>query len=187
MATKMNSQRHQLLENAEGFLELATVLEPDLVLSSSSRRKLAQRAIRHLEKIQNPMGHKPYVLFLKGQACRICEDHPGAICYLEQSRRIDPDNIHVYFALAWSYKRVNRLPEAIDCMQLAVEIDAESGIAQYNLACYLALDEQIELSLMHLSFAFDIDSKYREMAICETDFDLIRSDPRFASMTSVVV
>ncbi len=187
MATKMNSLRRQLLENAEGFLELATVLEPDLALSPASRRRMAERAFDCLEKIQHPLGHKPYILFLKGQACRICDDHSGAIRYLEQSRRIDPDNIHIYFALAWSYKRVDRVQDAIECMQQAVEIDSENGIAQYNLACYLALDEQIELSLMHLSFAFDIDAKYREMAICEADFDLIRSDPRFASMTSLVV
>ena len=184
--TTTNVQRRQLIEQAEGFLELAMALDGQLSLDTNTKVTLTDRALKCLSQIRNPLGHKPYILFLKGQAYRASGDHESALRCLEQSRQIDPDNIHVYFALAWSYKRSQRIDEAIAAMKRAVELDSESAIAHYNLACYFALDEQIESSLMHLSFAFDLDSSYREMAICEPDFDLIRSDPRFSAMTSVV-
>ena len=187
MATMTTARRRQLLENAEGFLELGMALEASVTLDSATLDKLSHRTLACLNEIQQPMGYKPYVLFLKGQACRLASRHAQAIQYFEQSRRIDPENIHLYFSLAWSYKRVGRILEAIECMQRAVELDAESGIAHYNLACYYALDEQVESALMHLSYAFELNHEYREMAQFETDFDLIRSDPRFSSMTSIVV
>ncbi|MEL7498700.1 MAG: tetratricopeptide repeat protein [Planctomycetota bacterium] len=179
-------QHRRLLERAEGYLELAVALDADLALETTTKQRLANRALACLSEIQNPLGHKPYVLFLKGQAYRTAENHAEAVKYFEQSQRIDPDNIHLYFALGWSYKRCDRITDAVEAMKRAVELDSESAIAHYNLACYFALEEQIESALMHLSYAFELDTKYREMAIYETDFDLIRSDPRFMSMTSIV-
>lgn len=184
MPTKI--KRRQLIERAEGFLDLAMALDSDLALELSTKQSLSDRVFSCLNQIQKPLGHKPYVLFLKGQASRMSEEHDKALRFFEQSQRIDPDNIHLYFALGWSYKRVGRVDEAIKAMKRAVELDAESAIAHYNLSCYFALEEQIESALMHLSYAFELDASYREMAVFETDFELIRSDPRFATMTTIV-
>ena len=67
-------------------------------------------------------------------------------------------------------------------MQSAVELDSESAIGHYNLACYCALYHRVDLALMHLSFALDLDSNYRQHMAQESDFDGIRSNPRFASL-----
>lgn len=172
---------------AEGYLDLAMVLEDRWPLDPVLRDSLTDRALRCLEKIKNPLGHKPYVLFLKGQAFRAA-DHPGrAIPYLEQSCQLDPDNLHTYLALAWCYKRTGQLPQAIETMQSAVELDAESGIAHYNLACYCALSRKVDLALMHLSFALDLNSEFREHVATESDFDSIRENPRFATIAAAAV
>ena len=183
--TPSKSRSRLLIEQAEGYLDLATALDGPFSLDEKHRDALINAGVDCLNQIQNPLGHKPYVLYLKGQACRIVEDHKGAIHYLEQSRRIDPDNLHLYLALAWSYKRCDRVADAIAAMKCAVQLDAESAIAHYNLACYFALEEQVESALMHLSFAFELDSRYRELALYEKDFDLIRGDSRFSSLTNI--
>ena len=175
---------------AEGYLDLATALDDPgnaCQLEPSLREHLADRAIESLENIKNPLGHKPYVLFLKGQACCTANRPEKAIRYLKQSSKLDPDNLHTHLALAWCYKRTGRLEMAIESMQSAVELDAESAIAHYNLACYCALNRSVDLALMHLSFALDLNPDYREYLPTETDFDLIRENPRFASIVSAVV
>jgi len=179
-------QRRRLIERAEGYLELAVALGSDMALDLETKTRLADRALECLNLIKNPLGHKPYVLFLKGRAYGTAEKHVQAIRYLEQSLRIDPDNIHLCFALGWSYKRTGKITNAIEAMMRACELDSESAIAHYNLACYLALDDHLESALKHLSFAFELDPSYREMAVCETDFELIRSDPRFHNMVANV-
>lgn len=187
MATIKQVKRRQNIQMAEGYLELAMVFDDRWPLDQLHRQRLGDRAISCLNKIKKPMGHKPYILFLKGQAARISDRLSEAINYLEQSAKLDPDNLHTYLALAWCYKRTGQVHLAIDSMCFAVEQNSESAIAQYNLACYLAINRQVELALMHLSFAFDLNSDYRDLAAKETDFDSIRENPGFASLISVAV
>ncbi len=182
MATIKQVKRRQKIRIAEGFLELAMALDDFCPLNFQLRESLIDQALSALDEIKNPLGHKPYVLFLKGQACRAVDRFEAAINYLEQSNKLDPDNMHTYLALAWCYKRTDQLPLAIETMQSAVELDSESAIGHYNLACYCALYHRVDLALMHLSFALDLDSNYRQHMAQESDFDGIRSNPRFASL-----
>lgn len=187
MATVAQVQRRQNIQMAEGYLELATVLDGELTLDFSLRKSLAERAFGCLSKIKNPLGHKPYILFLKGQACRTADRFVDAIRYLDQSAKLDSENLHTYLALAWCHKRTRRLDLAIEAMQLAVELDSDCAIAHYNLACYSALDHNIDQALMHLTFALDLNDEYRLLVATESDFDGIRENPRFSSLTTVVV
>jgi len=187
MATIKQVKRRQNIQMAEGYLDLALVLEDEFSLDLSHKTALADRALACLDNIKNPLGHKPYVLFLKGQAARAADRLPDAIKYLKQSLRLDPDNVHTYLALAWCYKRIGRVDQAIDAVSQAVELNSDSAIAQYNLACYFAINRQVELAIMHLSFALDLNSKYRELIATESDFDSIRENPGFVSLTSVTV
>lgn len=187
MATIKQVKRRQNIKMAEGYLDLAMVLDDRWPLDQGEREALASRAVSCLKSIKNPLGHKPYVLFLKGQAMRVSGRLVEAINYLEQSSKLDPDNLHTYLALAWCYKRTDRLDQAIDSMRTAVELDSENPIAQYNLACYFALNRQVELALMHLSFALELNPEYRSLIPEESDFDLIRENPGFSAMASVAV
>ena len=187
MPTLKQTQRRQNIRMAEGYLDLAMALDDRWPLENGLRESLTNRALQCLERIKNPLGHKPYVLFLKGQACRAANQPLRAIHFLEQSNKLDPDNLHTYLALAWCYKRTDQLNRAIETMKSAVELDCESGIAHYNLACYCALGRKVDLALMHLTFALDLNSEFREHIATESDFDLIRDNPRFAMIATATV
>ena len=132
-----------MIRAAEGYLELIMSFEETFPLEDEHRITLANRAIASLEKIKRPLGHKPYILFLKGQACRAIEDYKRAVNYFQQSSQLDPDNIHTFLALGWCYKRLEQTDLAIEAMETAIQIDNESAIAHYNFACYCALTRQV--------------------------------------------
>lgn len=180
-------RRKKHIRNAEGYLDLMMVFDDRWPLDPQLREQLADKAINSLVKITNPQGFKPYILFLKGQAHRAAGRHVQAINYLEQSLRLDEDNVHTLLALAWCYKRVNNLNAAIEVLMTAISIDRESAICHYNLACYFALDRDIEKSTKHLMIALDIHPEYRQHIANEPDFDLIREDPGFKNAFDVTV
>ena len=180
-------RRKQLIQTAEGYLDLAMVLDDCFPLDLLHRRTLAELALECLAQVHKPEGHKPYILFLKGQAARLAERYSEAIGFLQQSSQLDSDNIHTHLALGWCYKRIDRLDLAIETMELAVKIDNDSAIAHYNLACYWALANQPKTVVLHLSHAFSLNPDYRNYVAGESDFNTIRNDVDFLELTSVIV
>ncbi len=187
MSTAERVQRKKLIRCAEGYLDLVMAFDDCWPLDQENRNILAGRALEALNQIKNPLGHKPYILFLKGQAARAADNYQKAIHYLQQSAQLDPDNIHTFLALGWCYKRIDRTDLAIEAMETAVQIDNESAIAHYNLACYWALARQVKMAVLHLSNAFDLNPEFRNYVDMEADFDAIREDPDFLSSLDIIV
>lgn len=187
MTDNDRNERKQLIRQAEGYLELMTALQDRMALDLELREKLADRVLETLAGILSPQGYKPYILYLKGQACRSAERYGQAVDLLEQSARLDPENAHALLALAWCYKRTEQLPLAIESMQLAVQVDSESAISHYNLSCYLSLGGRLHESIRHLSIAIELDHSYRDKVLGEHDFDPIRHRPEFLAALTVNV
>lgn len=187
MSNTNRIRRKKLIRAAEGYLDLIMAFDDCWPLDQEEREKLAGQANDALGRIRKPMGHKPYILYLKGQSARACGHYQQAINYLQQSAQLDPDNIHTFLALGWCYKRTDRLDLAIESMESAIGIDPESAIAHYNVACYWALAGQVKLAVRHLGSAFDLNPEYRDFVDSESDFDSIRSDPEFLSGLDVIV
>jgi tetratricopeptide (TPR) repeat protein len=185
MATNSQTKRRRLIQMAEGYLDLTMVFEDRWPLSQKHREKMAGRAIECLNRISRPMGHKPYILFLKGQAHRTSGRYAEAVPLFRLSFKLDPDNVHSLLAVAWCYKRMNNLPSAIDSMKLAINIDPASAIAHYNLACYSALSHNVDDAVRHLSLALDLNPDYRNLVSNESDFDCIREHPSFQACTTI--
>jgi tetratricopeptide (TPR) repeat protein len=183
----MNSDRRKrnrrLFREAEGYLELATLFDDQFMLDSDRKSQLADRCIATLDQIEQPGTRQSRVLYLKGQALRLAERYDQAIEVLERAFQLDSSNIHTCLALAWCFKRRDQVGLAVEAMQQALDIDRDSGIAHYNMACYLSLLQQTELALIHLARSIEIDPIYRELALQEADFDPIRDDPRFREKT----
>jgi tetratricopeptide (TPR) repeat protein len=187
MTTSERVRRKQLIREAEGYLELISLFDDRWPLDSHLRTAMADRVIECLSEVNSPLGFKPHVLFLKGQAHRVAGRLTQAANCLEQSTRLDPENLHTLLALAWCYKRVDRIELAIEALQQAITVDNESAIAHYNLACYWALTANVKQAVRYLSIAFDLDSKYRDLVGREPDFDLVRESPHFQAIVSVIV
>ena len=178
-------RRKKSIRNAEGYLDLTMVFDDRWPLKTELRYQLADKALESLEEITNPQGFKPYILFLKGQAHRSAGRYLKAINYLEQSLRLDEENSHTVLALAWCYKRVNKIDAAIEIMKTAIQLDSESAICHYNLACYYSLADRSEECAQHLSIALDINPEYRSNVDSEPDFDQLRDDPVFQAALNV--
>jgi tetratricopeptide (TPR) repeat protein len=180
-------RRKRLIREAEGYLDLMMVFEDRWPLDLALKKQIADRMLVCLAKIKKPLGHKPYVLFLKGQACLACNRFKQAIHHLRLSAKLDGENIHTLIALAWCYKRTDQLDLAIATLEEALVLDSQSAIAHYNLACYFALQKNTPSAVMHLTMAIDLNSDYRKHVAKESDFDPIRHDPGFVAATSLIV
>jgi Flp pilus assembly protein TadD len=110
-----------------------------------------------------------------------------AINVLERAAELDPENIHVWLALGWCYKRIGRLDLAIQSLEEALAVEESQASVYYNLACYWSLAHNSKLALAYLSQALDLDPSYRDLVARESDFDPIRDDPGFRDLTSVIV
>jgi tetratricopeptide (TPR) repeat protein len=106
---------------------------------------------------------------------------------LERSADLMPDDIHVWLALGWCYKRTGQLAKAIEALERAVKVDSSEAILHYNLACYWSLARNRTLALQYLSRALEIDCNFRDMIGGEPDFEALRQDADFIALTSVIV
>ncbi len=169
VANRVRLQR--MLREAEGYLEL----------------NMPRQALEILDRIDHPGTFRAQLLYLKGEAQRALEKYTEALPYLVESVDLAPSNIHAWLALGWCYKRIGQLPQAIESLLRAREIDATEPVIEYNLACYYSLQQAIPQALAHLARAIDQNPAYRDMVGAEPDFDPIRSDPAFRALVSVIV
>ena len=162
---------NKLQREAEGYLDLG----------------LPALALRSLERLGDPDQFGPTTLYLWGEALRAAERYSEAIPALERAGEAETENVHVWLALGWCYKRVGRLDRAIEAIERALSADPKDAMLHYNLACYLSLARDKGKALAHLSKALAIDPDYRSLIDGESDFDPLRSDPDFQALLGIGV
>lgn len=144
----------------------------------------ALRALQHRGTLVHGNGRACYLM---GETLRELERFEEALFPLERSADLIPDDIHVWLALGWCYKRTGHLAKAIESLEAAVKIDPSDGVVHYNLACYWSLARNRVLALRYLAHALDIDTNYRDMVIDEPDFNALRHDPEFKMLVGLAV
>jgi Flp pilus assembly protein TadD len=163
-------RRQQILRAAEGYLEL----------------EMPGHALRSVERL-NSEEMSAEAFHLQGEALRALGRFDEAIVPLKRASTAAPGDIHIWLSLGWCYKRVGRIDLAIESLEEALEADPNEALVHYNLACYWALAGNKRNALLFLRQAFELDPNYRDKVSAETDFDAIRSDPAFRSLTSIIV
>lgn len=181
------TNRRLRVEEAEGYLDLISVFGDKWPPSPEVRNRLAQRALRSLQHLDEIYGNRARVLYLRGQALLTMERYSEAIVPLETATQHDDQDIHLWLSLGWCYKRVGRLDLAIQSLEEAIAIDPDQALIHYNLACYWSLANNPKLTVKYLASAFEIDSNYRDLVPQEADFDTVRRHPDFLALTSVIV
>ena len=159
-------RRAKIQREAEGYLELS----------------LPRQALGALARLGDPTDFDSYAFFLWGEALREMGRYEEALVPLGQAAEADPDNIQVWIALGWCYKRTSQLALAIEALERALSADPTEAILHYNLACYWSLAGDKPRALEHLSQSLAIDPGYRRLIDDETDFDPFRSDPDFQAL-----
>jgi len=152
---------------AEGYLELGMPAD----------------ALHALQRHQRLIHSDARGSYLLGECLREMRRYQAAIAPLSRSLELIPDDIHVWMALAWCYKRVGQVEYAIDALERAIEVEPGNAILHYNLACYWSLVHNPHMALRYLGNALDIDGNFRDFVHDEPDFDPLRHDPLFQSMT----
>jgi tetratricopeptide (TPR) repeat protein len=164
--TEKSVRRAKILLQAEGYLELG----------------LAERALQSLSRLEGPSRRDASASYLRGEALRELERHEEALRPLARAAELTPDRIRVWLALAWCYKRTDRLQLAIDAMQRALDVAPSNALLHYNLACYWSLAGQRDEALRSLSRSLEMDPDFRTLIDDETDFDPLRRDPDFQAL-----
>lgn len=166
-----NSRITRVIREAEGYLELG----------------LPEQAAHTLDRRGSLIDQSGRANYLWGESLRMSEQYKAAIRPLERAIQMMPEDMHVSLALAWCYKRTNRLQQAIETLEDALEFEPTEAILHYNLACYWSLAGRRRRALRCLSRALDLDGNYIELVPYESDFDAMREDPEFQLLTSLIV
>ena len=180
-------RRQQILREAEGYLDLIIAFSDQWPLDPALRDRLALRALDALQSLPAGAGQRAGSLDLTGQAYRAMERYREAIPPLESAAVLEPDNLLVWLALGWCYKRTNRLDLAIRSLERGCKAAPNEAIVHYNLACYWSLAGKTKRAVAYLAKSFDIDDSYRDLVATEPDFDPIRDQPDFQSLTGAIV
>ncbi|MBO0350366.1 tetratricopeptide repeat protein, partial [Phormidium pseudopriestleyi FRX01] len=61
-------------------------------------------------------------------------------------------------------------------------LDSDYANAYYNIACLYGLQGDVDLAIQNFQRAIELDSKYRELAKTESDFDRLRKNSRFQAL-----
>ncbi len=94
-----------------------------------------------------------------------------------------PDDYQTWDNRGFALYKLGRFEEAIISCNKALEIKLDYANAFYKKACYLALQNQIDLALENLQQAITLNpDECREVAKTDSELDNIRQDPRFQAL-----
>ncbi len=164
-------RRQQIIEQAEGYLELG----------------MPTHALDVLARLGGDDLLTDHALYLQGECLRSMDRFAEAVEPLARAAQGNPEGVHIWLALGWCHKRTGRLDLAIEALEEALAADPADALVHYNLACYWSLASNKRKALAHLSRAFDLKEDYRSMVASESDFDPIRNDPAFQALVRVTV
>ncbi|MDO4586158.1 MAG: tetratricopeptide repeat protein [Planctomycetia bacterium] len=161
---------YKLCREAEGYLELGL---PKLAISTLTR--LDDKTIRRY----------PRLLLLKGEALRQLHLFQSAIiCFRELNRKKEFALLHSLIASC--YKNLGQFDKAALSMKRALELEPNSGIHHFNLACYYSLLGYKYRTLEELSTAVDLDRNIGKLIKSVPDFDSLRNDPDFIQTVQTI-
>ncbi len=140
---------------------------------------LPDRALRELDEISNTDEATYEYHLLRGEALRAKSDHRAALEAFRKAHAASPEDLGTLMGMAWCFKRIDRVDQSIEMMQLAYESHKEVPVVLYNLACYYSLAGEKEQALSWLGRALRMDRGFTKLVPKETDFDPLRDDPDF--------
>jgi Flp pilus assembly protein TadD len=140
---------------------------------------MPDHALRELSHLQD-LGDKLYVArMLCGEALLLKKDHEKALEAFREAHVEKPTDLEALMRMAWCFKRIDQLPQAIDAMKLAYQFHKNVPVVLYNLACYYSLAGEKDDALSWLGRAFRLDRELLKLIDNETDFDPLRNDVDF--------
>ena len=175
-------------EEAIASYEQAVAIKPDYdaawynrgnALSALGRKEEAIASYEQAVAIK-PDDHEAW--YGRGNALSALGRKEEAIASYEQAIAIKPDDHEAWDQRGYVLMYLGRYEEALQSYDQALQIQPDFANAYYNKACCYGLQQNIELAIETLQHAIALDSKYRELAKTDSDFDGIRQDERFRAL-----
>ena len=97
---------------------------------------------------------------------------------------VNARSVDGWIHLAYCQRRTTSLDAAAKTLQHALTLDPAHGLANFNMACYRAVQGLHADALRLLAKAVKKDAGFRKLAQEESDFDSIRALPEFQELAS---
>jgi tetratricopeptide (TPR) repeat protein len=120
--------------------------------------------------------------YKKGNALINLSRYEEAIAAYDQALAINPNLDEAFYNKGIALINLGRYEEAIAAYDQSLAIKPEDANTHFNKSCCFALSGQTEPAITSLQTAISLDSKYREMAKTDTDFDAIRDLEEFQQL-----
>jgi len=157
-------QKH--VEYASGYLDLK--MFDDALHEADAALALAPR--------------EPHALAIKSailwEQNRLNEVEP----FMAQLAELNPRNTGLWINLAYIRRRTQSIEAAAATLQRAFDANPRDALANFNMACYRAVQNRPTEALELLRDALRLDPKLRTMAKVEQDFESIRALPAFQEL-----
>ena len=162
----MNWEIQKHIEFAAGYLEL----------------KMFDEALREADVAAALAPHDSHVLAIKSailwEQNRLNEAEP----FMAQLAEMNPRNTGLWINLAYIRRRTKSVEAAAETLQRAFNANPHDALANFNMACYRAVQNRPAEALELLRSALDLDPKLRALVKAEQDFDSIRALPSFQEL-----
>lgn len=152
-----NEQKH--LTAAEGYLALGMPLDADA----------------ELDRIDPFCRHLPEVLELRCQVYRALENWELMRTVAKRLVDHEPENVQWMVWLAFSTRHAVSVESAKSILLEAVERHPNAAILHYNLACYEAVQGDVEVAKARLQHALKLDPSLRMQALDDPDLKAVVS------------
>ncbi len=148
--------------------------------------ELSERLMGLEEKLEDLRGlgfiTDPQIAFLRGNYYYNQGKYNEALANYNWVLELKPDDPDTLHNRGITYIRLKRYEEALADYNHLLELRPDDPDALYNLACLFSLWEKTDDALAYLEKAISKNSKYREDAKTDEDFDNIRKNPRFKKL-----
>ncbi|MDA0525231.1 tetratricopeptide repeat protein [Methanococcoides alaskense] len=118
----------------------------------------------------------------KGVALSYLGRHEEALEAYKKAIDLDPENAEAWNNKGVALRDLGRHEEALEAYKKALDLNPDDAEIWYNKAGIEAINNSISESLFDLKMAIKIDSKFRETAKTEDDFDNIKSNHDFVML-----
>ena len=109
---------------------------------------------------------------------RLTEAEP----FMAELAAMNPRNTGLWINLAYIRRRTQSVEAAAATLQQVFTANPRDALANFNLACYRAVQNRPSEALELLRNALDLDPKLRMLAKAEEDFKSIRALPEFQKL-----
>ncbi|MEM7593833.1 MAG: tetratricopeptide repeat protein, partial [Cyanobacteria bacterium P01_A01_bin.83] len=112
----------------------------------------------------------------------ILERYEEALDSFNQALKLKPNKAQVWNNRGIVLGILERYEDALDSFDQAIKLKPDDDQAWYLKAMAYSLQNNVDLAVKDLAQAIKLNSKYKEMAKNDSNFDNIRNEPRFKSL-----